>query len=115
MDAIIGVLNNPLVLQIVGYIVSYAPSIRTAIPQWAIPLLNTILALVSSIVAPQAAHASGGPLVATTALVATFGLSWLGSVGTMVGAAAWQAVQASLIHRFFFRGVLPPIPADSKR
>jgi hypothetical protein len=47
--------------------------------------------------------------------MAVFGLSWLGSFGTEIGAAMWQAVQAGLVHRFFVRSWAPPIPADSKK
>ena len=42
MDAIIGILNNPILLTFWGYVVSYVPGIRAAIPQWTIPFLNVL-------------------------------------------------------------------------
>ena len=115
MDAIIGILNNPLVLALVGYAVSFAPGVRAVIPQRIIPFLNTALAWCSAAIAPQAAQAAGGPFALEPVQLAGFGLGWMGSFGTGLAGAVWQAAQAFLIHRMFGRGLLPEPPSDSKR
>ena len=95
MDAFAGLFSNPLVLMVIGLLVKYAPWLK-AIPNAAIPWLNTLLAFCSALIAPQAAHASGGPLVVAISFGA---FSFLGPVAS----AVWQSVQASLLHEFFLR------------
>jgi hypothetical protein len=96
MDAFMGILNNPLVLMVVGLAVKFFPPLAK-VPNAVIPYLNALLAFFAQAVSPAAAHAAGGPLVGT---IAAFGfLSFLGPVG----AAVWQAVQASLLNEFFLR------------
>lgn len=95
MDAVIGILNNPILLTGVGLLVKYVPGLAK-VPNFLIPFLNALLAFVSQAVAPAEAHAAGGPLVVALGFGA---FSFLGPIG----GAVWQSVQASLIHEFFLR------------
>lgn len=95
MDAFAGILSNPIVLTLVGLLIKFFPPLAK-IPNAAIPYINTLLAFLSNVLAPQAAHASSGPLV----IALNFGaFSFLGPVA----GAVWQSVQASLLNEFFLR------------
>lgn len=96
MDAFAAILQNPLVLLVVGLLVKYFPPLAK-IPNAIIPYLNTLLAFLGQVLAPGTAHASGGPLVVAFSLGGAF--SFLGPVA----GAVWQSVQASLLHEFFVR------------
>lgn len=93
MDAVLGLLQNPLALVVFGLLVKYVPALAK-IPNAGIPFLNALLAFLGQVAGPQPAHAGAfGP-------IAAFGfLSFLGPVG----GAVWQSVQASLLHEFFLR------------
>jgi hypothetical protein len=115
VDAIVGLFSNPLILLAGGYAVSHAPGIRAVIPNKIIPLLQALVAFLSAIVAPQAAHAMGGPLALPVAVaMPAFGLAWLGSLGTAIGSALWQSTQSYLLHRMFGNKFVPEPPGDSK-
>lgn len=112
MDAILALLNNPLVLLAFGGIVKYVPGVRAVISNQLIPYINTLLAFLAGVVAPQAAHAAGGPLALDTQHVALagFGLGFLPSLG----AALWQSAQAWILNEMLLRDRLPSKPKDSK-
>ena len=100
MDAIVGVLQNPIVLAAVGLVVKFVPGVRGVISNRLIPYITTVLAWLSGLVGPAEAHAAWGP----------FGI---GGPLAGLGAALWQSAQAYLLHEWFLRGVLPKKPADS--
>ena len=112
MDAIIGIFNNPLVLAAIGFAIKFAPGVRGLISNRAIPFINILLAWLSTVVAPIAAHAAGGPLVVGGAVLGFLGLG--GPLGG-IGAAAWQAAQAWILNEMLAKHVSPARPADSKR
>lgn len=110
MDWLIGVFHNPLVLFCMGLIVKYVPGVRQVIANRLIFFLNASLAWLAAILEPSAAHAAGGPLVASTA----FHFLGLGGPLQSLGSSLWQAVQAWVIHEAVGRHWLPENPGDSK-
>jgi hypothetical protein len=94
MDAIFGLLNNPIFLTVVpitwGLVVKYHPA-WAKFPNAAIPYLTAILAFLVKLAAPAEAHAASGVI---------------GAAGGILGIAAsagWVAVQNSLIYEVFLR------------
>lgn len=114
MDAILGLFNNPVVLMVVGLVVQFVPGVRKAIGNNVVPFLTTALAWLSSLLAPHAALASGGPVAhMAVVMMPMFGL---GGILGGLGGAVLQAAQGYLLHRMFaWPGkVMPALPADSK-
>lgn len=107
MDAVLGFLNNPLVLLAVGLIVKFVPGVRSVIANKLIPYLTTIIAWLSGLLGPAEAHAAAGPLAMP---LVVFGL---GGPLAGLGAAIWQSAQAWVLHEFLVRGVTKK-PADSR-
>jgi len=97
MDAILGFLNNPVfitALQFVfGLVVKYHPS-WGKFPNWTIPFLNSIVALLIMLGAPQPVQAG------------VFGhIAVPGFLGVALS-AGWSAIQTSLIYEVFGKGPL---------
>jgi hypothetical protein len=114
MDAILGLFNNPIVLMAAGLVVQFVPGVRKAISNTLIPYLTTVLAFLSSLLAPQAAHAAGGPVAhMAVVMMPTFGL---GGILAGLGGAILQSAQGYLLQRMFaWPGkIMPALPADSK-
>lgn len=116
MDAVFGFLNNPIVLMLVGLAIQFVPGLRSFIKNDLIQYLTTALAWLSTLIAPQAAHAAAGPIGHFLPVVAiSFGLGGLGSILGGLGAAMLQSAQAYLMRRMFaWPGKhLPDLPKDS--
>ena len=113
MDAISNILNNPLLLNLVGYAVSYVPGLRAVVAQRVIPYLNVAIAFLVKVFTPDAAPVVGA-LSAPDLMLA--GVSFAGLLGfaTDLGAALMQAGQAYIFHRMIGRRALPAVPKDSK-
>lgn len=96
MDAVLGALNNPIVLTAItlawGLLIKFHPAFAK-IPNMLIPYLNGILALVIKLAEPSVAHAQAavGTPVDTHCILCA------------VGAAGWQAILSSLIFEVFMR------------
>lgn len=113
MDAIIGLLQNPAALFVVGLIVKYFPVIRTVIVNRAIPYLNmglalggAVLALVTGAVGAEikpAVFASWYP-EHSTIMVAGFGGVFGGLLGA-VKAALWNAGSAYIMNKLLINQV----------
>jgi hypothetical protein len=114
MDAILGLLNNPVVLNILGIVMKFVPGVRTVIANRLIPVILSIVAWIGSVVSPTAAVAFGGPFVSDPTPVLGAGFFGLGGVLGGLGSAVWQASQAFLLNEMFTRHFMPPKPKDSK-
>lgn len=101
MDAFLGLFNNPLVLNLLGLIVKFAPGIRTFVPNRLIPVLLAVTAWLTSLVGPAEAHAAGF----------AFGL---GGILGGLAPAVWQAAQAWVVNEMFLRPFSPKKPLDSR-
>jgi len=101
MGAILGMLNNPLVLSALGLVVKFVPGIRAVVANRLIPAILTAVAWVSGIVVPADAHAVG----------LAFGLG--GMLGGL-GSAVFAAAQSWALNEMFLRHFTPKKPADSK-
>jgi hypothetical protein len=122
MEAIIGLLQNPLVLVGLGVVVKFAPGVRTTISNRIIPyinmgvaLLGALLALGTSVVGSEvkpALFASWYP-EHMTVMAAGFGGAFGGLFGA-VKSALWNAGQAYIIHKLTMNQVAVR-PADSRR
>ena len=94
MDAVAGLLQNPLVLMLVGLAVKYWPPLAK-VPNLLIPYINVLLALLGTIAGPATAHAG------------MFGIGgWVGNFLTPIVSAAWTAIQSALIYEVFGRHIL---------
>lgn len=109
-----GVMNNPVLLAGIGIGIQFVPGVRKWIGNALIPYVTTILAWVAAIVAPQAAHAAGGPVAAM--VVASFPTFGLGGFLAGIGGAVLQSAQGYLLQRMFaWPGRhLPQLPTDSR-
>lgn len=107
MDAILGFLNNPILLAVVGLVVKFVPGVRAVVANRLIPYITTVLAWLSGAIGPAEAHAAAGPIALSLPF---FGLA--GPLGGL-GAALWQSAQAYILHEWLLRGVLPKKPANS--
>jgi hypothetical protein len=80
MDAILGLFQNPVVLQVVmfvwGLVVKYVPALEK-VPNTLIPWMNFVIALLAQIGGPQTAHAAGfgGAVVGFFAPIVKAGVS----------------------------------------
>lgn len=97
MDAILGLLNDPAVLGVIGIgwglLIKYHPKFASW-PNSAIPYVNTVLAILVKLAAPADANANTLAVIGAVALP--------GFVGT-VFSAAWQAMLNSLVYEVFLR------------
>ena len=95
MDAILGVLQNPVTLTAIqfawGLLVKYLPALAK-VPNASIPWVNFLVALVGALAGPQVAHAAFGGAVG-------------GFFGSVLG-AGWSAIQTALIYEMFARAPL---------
>ena len=102
MDAILGFLNDPMVLGFIGILcgllIKYNPRFAN-IPNSAIPYLNTLLAILAKMVAPADAHAANAIVIPGVA-ISTILIP--GFIGTIVS-AGWQAMLNSLVYEVFLR------------
>ncbi|OGO47237.1 MAG: hypothetical protein A2Z30_03355 [Chloroflexi bacterium RBG_16_64_43] len=90
MEAFAALLQNPLVLTLIGVAVKYWPPLGK-LANGAIPYLNTLLALLGVLAVP-AAHAG------------VLGIGgWAGGFLSPILTAAWTAVQSALIYEIFGR------------
>ena len=98
MDAILGALQNPVILTVIqfawGLICKYLPQLK-AIPNASIPWVNFLIALIGALAGPQVAHAAFGGAVG-------------GFFGSVLG-AGWTAIQTALIYEVFARAPLKNI------
>jgi len=108
MDALLGILNNPLTLNVVGLLIKYAPGIRKVIANKWIGYINVILAWAIVSFAPAAVHAS--VFDASQVSVAGFSFHFLGGIA----GALKQAGIAYIINEMLLRHVMPPKPPTSK-
>lgn len=92
MDAIFGILQNPVILTVIqfawGLLCKYLPALAK-VPNASIPWVNFLLALLGVLAGPQAAHAG-----AWGALGGFFG---------PIAQAGWSAIQTALIYEVFAR------------
>ena len=94
MDAIAGLLQNPVVLLVLGLLVKYFPPLAK-VPNALIPYLNTLMAFLGAMAGPKDAHAAGLGVVC-------LGFGAFSFLGPVAG-AVWSSVQSSLLHEFFLR------------
>lgn len=109
MDALLAILNNPMVLAGIGLVIKFVPGVRTLIANRLIPLILSVVAWLANIVGPAEAHAMGGPLH-----IMALPLFGLGGILGGLGSAVWQAAQAWALNEMFLRHAAPKKPADSK-
>lgn len=118
MEIFAGILNNPITLTILGFIMARFPRVRGVIANRLIPFIQTAIAWVASVVAPGPAAAAEGPLGLHGPIVAIIGFNFFGLVGPIfggLGSALWQATQAHLLHRMFIRKLVGADPSDSRQ
>jgi hypothetical protein len=93
MDAILGALQNPVILTVIqfawGLICKYLPALKN-FPNASIPWVNFLLALLGTLAGPAPAVAAG------------FG-GLLVSFFAPVMQAGWSAIQTALIYEIFAR------------
>jgi hypothetical protein len=93
MDAILGSLQNPVILTVIqfswGLVCKYVPKLK-GIPNASIPWVNFVLALLATLAGPQPAAAAG------------FGGLLVGFFATVMQ-AGWSAIQTALIYEIFAR------------
>jgi len=97
MDAVVGFLNNAIVLTVVQLLFGFAVkkwSVLAAWPNRLIPLFNAVLAVLIKVAGPAEAQA------ATIGVIALFGIkaSWLGAVLTE---AILQTLTTTGLHSSF--------------
>jgi hypothetical protein len=96
MDAILGALQNPVVLTVIqftwGLLCKYLPQLK-AVPNASIPWANFLLALLGTLAGAQVAQATAAPTVV------------VGFFATVLG-AGWSAIQTALIYEMFARAPL---------
>lgn len=110
MNAVLGFLNNPLVLTIVtvlvGLITTYNPKLKK-IPNEAISFLNAILAFTVKVAGSSVVAATAQPAAWTAAFApAAYVAAAHGSAVTLAGHAldaGWQAVVSYLVFKVFRR------------
>jgi len=90
MEPIAGLLQNPLVLTLLGLAVKYFPPLAK-LPNLLIPFLNTALALLGALAA--------GTTHPAAFAVAAFGGTFFGTLAS----ACWTAIQSALIYEVFGR------------
>lgn len=95
MDAIAGFINANMVWIgfIWGLLVKYLPVLK-GIPNKLIPYMNAVIALLTGLLAPQAANASIGSFI--------HGHTFLGHLVN----AGWSAIQSALIYEVFGRHMI---------
>lgn len=105
-----GILNNPILLMVIGGAIKFLPKVRAAIANKFIPYILAAVAWLGTIIGPDVAHAAGGPLAVVIPVVALFGikLGFLGSLGSAIGSTAWSWA----LNEMFVRH-LTKKPADS--
>ena len=123
MDAVFGILNHPIALAVIGFILARFPGVRTVVANRYIPFLQTAVAWLAMAFAPGPAQAAGGPFAIDGPVLGViglnvFGLNVFGLVGPIfggIGSAMWQAAQAHLLYRMFGHKILGPDPHDSRK
>jgi hypothetical protein len=98
MDALMGFLNNPLVLTGVtmgfGLLATYHPKLADLARKW-ISYINVLIAFVVKATAPPEAHAD--TLYLLNVPMVSLGAGLLGAIG----ASVWQSVQSYLLYKVF--------------
>jgi len=102
MDAILGSLQNPVILTVIqftwGLLCKYLPALAK-IPNASIPWVNFVLALLGALGGPAPAAAAG------------FGGVLVGFFGPVMQ-AGWSAIQTALIYEIFARSPLKALGAE---
>jgi len=118
MEAVFGLLNHPITLAVIGFILARFPGVRTVVANRYIPFLQTAVAWLAMVFAPGPAHAAAGPFALDGPVLGVIGLNVFGLVGPIfggIGSAMWQAAQAHLLYRMFGHKLLGPDPNDSRK
>jgi hypothetical protein len=119
MEAVFGILNHPIALAVIGFILARFPGIRAVVANRYIPFLQTAVAWLAMAFAPGPAHAAGGPFALDGPLLGVIGISgFLGLTGPFfagLGSAIWQTTQAHLFYKLFGHKMLGPDPRDSRQ